>query len=400
MSAEMKTSMNSDETMMLTTPFHSRIAAACELNCWGSWAGYTTPNAYTDVELEYFAIRSATGVFDLSPMNKYRITGPDAEAYLNRLVTRDVSKIRVGRVGYTVWCNDAGQVMDDGTIFHLADNDYRLCAYARAIDWLQWSALGFDVSIVDESDEVAALAVQGPTSCAVLQAMGLAGIELLKPFGLTHFDFEGGSLMVSRTGFTGDLGYELWVTPDLAEALWDRLFAAGEPHIIKPFGTDALEMARIEAGFVQAGVDFVPAESAVRNGRSRSPFELGLGWLVDMDKPVFNGRKALQREQVEGSRYRFVLLDVEGNKPANHSFILKNGKQVGTVTSAAWCPTAKTNFAFAQVQAPHGAPGDALVAEIYYQRELQWTRVLAPCRVIEAPLFNPPRRRTTPPAGF
>ena len=145
--------VKSDQTMMLRTPFHSRVAAACEFNDWGSWKGYTTPRAYNDVELEYFAIRNTAAVFDLSPMNKYRVTGPDAEAYLNRLVTRDVRKIRVGRVGYTVWCNDAGQVMDDGTIFHLGDNDYRICAYARAVDWLHWSALGFDVEIVDESEE-------------------------------------------------------------------------------------------------------------------------------------------------------------------------------------------------------------------------------------------------------
>jgi glycine cleavage system T protein (aminomethyltransferase) len=392
--------VNSDEVMMLTTPFHSRVAAACELNCWGTWKGFTTPNAYTDVELEYFAIRSTAGVFDLSPMNKYRVTGPDAQAYLNRLVTRDVSKIREGRVGYTVWCNDAGQVMDDGTLFHLGENDYRICAYARAIDWLQWSALGFEVTVVDESDAVAALAVQGPTSCAALLAMGLAGLEQLKPFGLTWFDFEGESLMVSRTGFTGDLGYELWIVPHKAEALWDSLFAAGRPYMIKPFGTDALELARIETGFLQAGVDFVPAESAVRDGRTRSPFELGLGWLVAMDKPVFNGRRALLREQAEGSRFRFAILDVEGNKPAHNAFILKHGKRVGTVTSAAWCPTAKTNVAFAQLDMPRGAVGEELVAEIYYQRELQWTKVLARCRVIDAPVFNPERRRAVPAAGF
>ena len=392
--------VKSDQTMMLRTPFHSRVAAACELNDWGSWKGYTTPRAYNDVELEYFAIRNATGVFDLSPMNKYRVTGADAEAYLNRLVTRDVSKIRIGRVGYTVWCNDAGQVMDDGTIFHLGENDYRICAYARAVDWLQWSALGFEVEIVDESDEVAALAVQGPTSCAALLAMGLEGLEQLKPFGLTSFPFEGETLMVSRTGFTGDLGYELWIASHMAEVLWDRLFESGKPHLIKPFGSDALELARIETGFLQAGVDFVPAESAVRSGRSRSPFELGLAWLVDLEKPVFNGRKALLREQAEGSRYRFAMLDVEGNKPAHNSFILKGGSKVGTVTSAAWCPTAKSNIAFAQIEMPHGAVGEELVAEVYYQRELHWTRVLAPCRVIDTPVFNPPRRRVTPPGPF
>lgn len=386
----------SDERMLLRTPFHSRVAAACELNCWGNWKGYTTPNAYTDVELEYFAVRSTAGVFDLSPMGKYRVTGPDAEAYLNRLVTRDVSKIREKRVGYTVWCDDAGQVLDDGTIFHLGSNDYRICAYARAIDWFLWSAEGFDVQVREESAEVAALAVQGPTSCAALMAMGLEGLDELKPFGIEFFDFEGTQLAVSRTGFTGDLGYELWIDPDKAEALWDRLFEAGAPYLIKPFGMEALEMARIETGFLQAGVDFIPAEETVRPGRSRSPYELGLGWLVDLDKPVFNGRRALMKEKAEGSRYRFAILDVDGNKPAHNSFILKNGKQVGTVTSAAWCPTAKTNVAFAQLEMPHGQVGEELVAEIYFQRELHWTKVMAPCKVLESPVFNPPRRRQTP----
>ena len=389
-----------DERMLLTTPFHSRVAAACETNCWGQWKGYTTPNSYIDVELEYFAIRSTTGVFDLSPMGKYRVRGPEAEAYLNRLVTRDVAKIREKRVGYTVWCDDEGQVLDDGTIFHLGPNDYRICAYARAIDWLLWAAEGFDVTVEEETHDVAALAVQGPTSCASLMAMGLAGLDELKPFGIQYFDFQGEQLMVSRTGFTGDLGYELWIAPEKAEALWDALFEAGAPHIIKPFGMEALEMARIETGFLQAGVDFVPAEETIRSGRSRSPYELGLGWLVDLDKPVFNGRRALMEEKANGSRYRFAILDVAGNKPAHNSFILKNGKQVGVVTSAAWCPTAKTNVALAQLEMPHGAVGDELVAEIYYQRELHWTKVMAPCKVLDSPVFDPPRRRQTPAMPF
>ncbi|AQA18648.1 glycine cleavage system protein T [Halioglobus japonicus] len=392
--------MSSDDTMMLHTPFHSRVAAACEINCWGDWKGYTTPNAYSDVELEYFAIRSTTGVFDLSPMNKYRISGPDAEAYLNRLVTRDVSKIKVGRVGYTVWCDEQGQVLDDGTIFRLDENDFRLCAWARGLDWLLCSALGFDVSIEDETAQVAALAVQGPTSCANLLNMGLTGLDQLKPFGMMSFDFAGLPLMVSRTGFTGDLGYELWIEPAGAEPLWDALFKSTDYNLIKPIGTDALDLARIEAGFIQAGVDFVPALNAVRAGRSRSPFELGLGWLVDFNKPVFNGRRALLEEQQAGSRYRFAVLDVEGNKPAHNSFIFHGKRVIGTVTSAAWCPTAKTNIAFAQLEAPFGQVGERYTAEIYFQRELHWTRELAPCRVLDKVPFNPERRRLTPPAPF
>ncbi len=390
----------SRDIMLLPTPFHSRVEAMCDMNDWGNWMGYTTPNAYFDVELEYFAIRSTTGVFDLSPMNKYRITGPDAEAYLNRMVTRNVSKLGINRVGYAVWCNDAGQVMDDGTIFRLGEQDFRLCSYQRADDWLAWCTLGFDVTITNESEDLAGLAVQGPTSCTILTLLGCEGLDQLKPFGIAHFTFEGAPMMVSRTGFTGDLGYEVWVAPAQAEALWDQLFEHGREYLIKPIGSYALDMARIEAGFIQAHVDFVPSEEVVRNGRTRSPFELGLEWLVDFSKPLFNGRSALLAEKANGSRYRFAMLDIEGNKPAEHSFIMKGDKVVGTVTSAAWCPTVKSNIAYAQLEMPHGAVGDELVAEIYYQRELHWTRMLAPCRVIDGPLFNPKRRRQTPAPPF
>ena len=346
-----------NENMVLETPFASRVKAMCQTNDWYMWADYTTPNSYEDVELEYFAARNSTAVFDLSPMTKYRITGPEAEAYLNRLMVRDVRKIKPGRVGYTCWCDDAGMVHDDGTIFHFGEGDYRLCAQERCMDWLQWSALGFDVSIVDETAEVAALAVQGPTSCATLRKMGLEGVQDLKPFGLTVFPFNGGELMISRTGYTGDLGYELWIDPQLAEALWDALFEAGREHMIRPMGSEALGIVRIEAGFIMAWEDFVPAEQMVRQGRARSPFELGLDWLVDFDKGHFTGRKALLKEKREGARYRFVKLDVDGNKPAEHSFILnKAGDVVGHVTSAAWCPTAKANIALASLEMRDAMP--------------------------------------------
>lgn len=392
---------NTRETMLYKTPFHSRSSALNKLNSWENWKGYMVAHEYDDYELEYFSIRSQTGVMDLTPMSKYRITGPDSEAYLNRLVTRDISKIKVGRVAYTVWCNEDGMVMDDGTIFHLAENDYRLCSYTHCIDWLRWSAEGFDVQIEDETKVVAALSVQGPTSCSCLKAMGLTDIENLKSFGIMSFPFEGGELVVSRTGFTGDLGYELWIDPSLAEVLWDKLFEAGKDFLIRPFGLYALNMARIEAGFIQAAVDFVPAEDVVRVGRARSPFELGLDWLVDFKKPFFNGRKALMKEKQNGSRYRFVMLDVEGNKPANNSFILnKKGKQIGTVTSAGWCPSAKGNVAFAQIDPKYGQVGEELIAEIFYERELTWTKVLAKSVVIDTPMYDPPRKRLTPPAQF
>ena len=242
--------------------------------------------------------------------------------------------------------------------------------------------------------------MQGPTSCTVLKLLGCTDLDQLKPFGIAHFTFEGAPMMVSRTGFTGDLGYEVWVAPAQAEALWDQLFELGRDYLIKPIGSYALDIARIEAGFLQAHVDFVPSEEVVRNGRTRSPFELGLEWLVDFSKPLFNGRAALLAEKARGSRYRFAMLDIEGNKPAEHSFIMKGDKVVGTVTSAAWCPTVKSNLAYAQIEMPHGAVGDQLTAEIYYQRELHWTRLMAPCKVIDGPLFNPKRRRQTPAPPF
>jgi aminomethyltransferase len=231
--------------------------------------------------------------------------------------------------------------------------------------------------------------------------MGLAGIEILTPFGLTYYDLDGAELMVSRTGFTGDLGYELWVDAAHAELLWDRVFAAGELYRIRPLGSDGLEMLRIEAGFVLAGADFMPAMHTVRPTHTRSPFDLGLGWLVDFKKPVFNGRRALMREKEEGSRYALVRLDIEDNKPANHSYVYsKDKKNIGWVTSAMWSPSAKKNIALATVERPHGEPGDEMLVEIYYQRELKWSRKMAKAVVVKDAFWDPPRRRATPPANF
>jgi len=383
------------------SPFHSRQALANKQNVWSRWADYLSVPSYYDTSLEYFAARNSCGVFDLTPMVKHRVTGPDALAYLNRLVTRDVTKLKAGRVGYAVWCNDQGQVIDDGTIFHLSPGVYRVCSQEHQIDWFMTSALGFDVEIVDETHEVAGLAVQGPTSCAILKKMGLQGVENLTPFGMQSFAFEGTELEVSRTGYTGDLGYELWVDPDHAEVLWDRLFEAGKFHGIRPLGSEALDMLRIEAGFILAGVDFLPAQHAVRPTHTRSPLELGLAWLVDFKKPVFTGRRALLEEQKRGSRFTLVKLDIEGNKVAHDSYVYTKDKTyAGTITSAMWSPSAKASIALATLEAPHGKAGEELLVEIYYQRELKWNRVMAPCRVVANVFWDPPRKRLTPPADF
>ena len=392
------------ELTRLKSPFFPRLEAIDRLYNWHTWAGYRSANAYTNAELEYFAIRNSTGVFDLSPMTKYRITGPESRLYIDRLVTRDmINKVGPGRVAYAVWCNDQGQVIDDGTIFHLSEGEYRLCSQERHLPWLMASAIGFNVGIVEETKEIAALAVQGPTSYSVIRNLGLDGIENLKMFGLMNFEFQGTDLMVSRTGFTGDLGYELWIEADKALDLWDALFEAGKLHGIRAIGTHALELARIEAGYLAAYEEFLPADETVRTGRSRSPFELGLDWLVDFKKANFNGRRALAEEKRRGSTWRLVKLDIEGNKPAEHSYIYadrKGKKNIGFTTSATWSPVCKQNIALGTVKCPHGKTGDKLYVEVYYQREMHWTRVMAEATVVDKPFWDPPRRRMTPPGLF
>ena len=386
-------------TARLETPFHQRTAALCETNHWSDWAGYSVAAVYGQVETEYFAIRNGTTLFDLTPMLKYRLRGPDSTAYLNRLVTRDVSKLRPGRVSYVTWCNDAGKVIDDGTLFCLGDNDYRLCCQERQLPWLLDSALGFNVEVFDESEQLAALAVQGPTSYAVLRAAGFAELETLRPYAWRQIKVGGTSILISRTGFTGDLGYELWLAPDRAVAIWDQIMAQQERYDVRAIGTQALDLARIEAGFVATNADFVAADQALRHTRGRSPFELGLGRLVDFDKGHFNGRRALLDERRRGSKYILVGLDIEGNKPAHGSLVyLRGRKEVGHITSAMWSPTCKRNLALAMLRRPYGETiTQDLRVEIYVLKELKYDRQMARCQVVKRPFFNPARRWATPP---
>ena len=358
---------------------------------------------FTTVEQEYFAIRNATTLYDLTPMVKYRIAGPDALPYLNRLVTRDVAKLKPNRVAYCVWCNDAGHVIDDGTVFRLGEGEYLLCTAERQLDWLLDSSIGFDVDIAEVTEQIAALAVQGPTSCAVLKAAGLAGVERLKPFDIGYFQIAGAEVTVSRTGFTGDLGYEIWMTPTAAEAVWDALMLAGRSRGIRAIGSQALNIARIEAGFISPHVDFVSAEQTIRTGRDRSPFELGLAWLVNFDKGHFTGRRALLAERAAGPRRQLVGLDIAGNKPAHNSLVYTSAagkREIGSVTSAIWSPTCKRNIALAMVDAPYLKLGTSVWVEIYLNRELVWERRMSRAEVVERAFFAPARRTATPPADF
>ena len=388
---------------LLKTPFHERARQLSQVDSFIPWSGYTTVDVFTTVEQEYFAIRNAATLYDITPMVKYRIVGADALPYLNRLVTRDLKKLKPDRVAYCVWCNDAGHVLDDGTVFRLGECEYRLCTAERQLDWLLDSSIGFDVEIEEITEEIAALSLQGPTSCAVLLAAGLAGVERLKPFDVGRFALGALPLTISRTGFTGDLGYELWMEPQAAEEVWDALMAAGRTRGIRPIGSQALNIARIEAGFLSPHVDFISAEKTIRTGRDRSPLELGLSWLVDFEKGHFTGRRALIAERARGPRRQLVGLDIAGNKPAHNALLyaLSDGKrEVGSVTSATWSPTCKRNIALAMVDAPYTRMGTAIWAEIYLNRELVWERRMSRAVVVERPFFAPERRRATPPGPF
>ena len=395
---------------LLKTPFHNRARALSQLDSFIPWAGYTTVDVFSNVEQEYFAIRNATTLYDLTPMVKYRIAGPTALAFLNRLVTRDLRKLKIGRVAYCVWCDDAGHVIDDGTVFRLAETEFRLCTAERQLDWFLSSAIGFDGLVIEEvTEQIAALALQGPTSCAVLKAAGCDAVEQLKPFELRELSLGGGGegggadgvrLTVSRTGFTGDLGYELWMNPAQAERVWDVLMGAGRTRGIRPIGSRALNIARIEAGFLQPNVDFVSSLHTIHLNRDRSPLELGLEWIVDLDKPYFTGRRALVEEKRRGPARKLVGLDIGGNKPAHNALLYsdKSGRrEVGSVTSATWSPTAKRNIALAMIEAPHFETGTTVWADIYLNRELVWERRMVRARIVDRPFFTHERRKATPP---
>jgi aminomethyltransferase len=384
------------------SPFYPRAKELNIRDAWSVWNGYKFAEYYYDAEYEYFCVRNMCATYDICPMQKYAITGPDAEAMLNRMVTRDVRKIGLNRVAYCVWCTDEGRMIDDGTIFKLADDKFMLTCGSPCTAWLEKSAFGFDdVGVTDVTDALAALSLQGPTSCAVLKKMGLDGIDSAKPFDIMHFPFHGETLMVSRTGFTGDLGYELWIPSALGLKLWDDLYAAGEDYGIQPFGEAATNMARLEAAFIMPAMEFNEALRTVHFEHDQTPFELNLGWLVDFNKPHFSGRRALLQEKERGPKYTLTKLDIEGNRPAEDSYIYKNKRctrQIGYVTSAMWSPAVKANIALAMIRTEH--LDSEMWAEIYYQKELRHYSRAARCTRRQKPFWTPARARATPPPDY
>jgi len=385
------------------SPFHEQFSSQMRGGLWNDWGGYKAATVVQDEELEYFAIRSTCSLFDASPLIKYRIEGPDAEIFLNKLTLRNVSSLNSGKVQYTAWCDDEGFVLDDGTLFKFAENKFRLCCQERHLPWLLDSALGLNVKILDETDLFAALSIQGPTSAAVLKSSGFAQISKLEPFDLINLPFEGNEITISRTGFTGDLGYEIFLPNVLASKLWDSIWNTGEKFGIRAIGFNALNLARIETGFIIANTDFITSEHALREDRKRRPDEISLGWMVDLNKDHFNGKTAIiNARQNNQNSFCSVALEIEGKESAEGSIIYHNkSKEVGIITSAAWSPTAKKSIALATLQNPFGTKyKNNLWVEIYALRELQYHKLMRKVTIVKRPFVKLPRRTMTPPLDF
>jgi aminomethyltransferase len=394
--------------LLKTTPFHSRTFALSQAHAWRRWAGYVMASSYElSHEREYAAIRTAAALFDVTPLYKYHVAGPDAAALLDRVVTRDIMKCAIGQVFYTPWCDAAGKVLDDGTVSRLEDRFFRLTSAEPSLRWLRMNAVGLDVRIEDMTDRIAALSVQGPTSRALLGQLGAAGIERLKYFRLMPTRLHDIPVTITRTGYTGDLGFELWLDNQHAEALWDALMSVGPDYGLAPSGLLALDIARIEAGLILQDVDYISANNALIEGQTSSPFELNLGWAVARDKGPYVGQRALNAERARGPAWTFVGLDVEwdslegqyaavGLPPRLPNVawrtsvpVYEHETQVGYATSGCWSPLLKKYLALAHLQSPHGEPGRTVDIEITVEHR----RRRAAARVTKLPFFDPERKR-------
>ncbi len=393
--------------MLKTTPLHARTAPLCQSQAWRRWAGYLSAVSYELAhEREYHAIRSSAALLDISPLYKYRVHGPGAARLLDRMVTRSVAKTQVGQVLYTPWCNADGKVLDDGTIARLDEQTFRLTSADPGLRWLEENARGLEVSIEDVSERLAALALQGPASRAILQSISDTDLAGLKFFRATPARLRGIEVNISRTGYTGDLGYEVWVAAERAVELWDALIEAGTPFGITPTGLAALDLARIEAGLMLMDVDYVPARKALIAAQTSSPFELDLAWTVDLKKEYFVGRNALEREAARGPEWRFVGIEVDwialeqlyaeaGLPPVLPAAwrasipLYADGRQVGYASSGGWSPLLKQYIALAHVQASRAAPDTQLEMEVTVEHQ----RRRAPARVVKKPFFDPERKR-------
>lgn len=372
------------------SPFHERLAPRNINEGWERWAGYLSPSTLISETEEYFAVRTASSLYDVSPMYKYRVTGPDAAKAVNRMMTRDIDRLKPNRVAYSPWCDSKGRVIEEGTVFRFGENDFRINAAEQQLTWIEENAFGMQVEVRDVTEEMAGIALQGPLSREVLKDIGLKQAAELTYFSIGDYTLDGYGITVSRTGFTGDLGYELWVAPENAVKLFDRLIALEKTRYIKPIGSHALNTTRIEAGHILINVEYASATTAVREHETRTPFGLALDWAVDFRKAHFTGRSALLKlKEAGGPSQKLVGLEITGKHPAHGAFVYSGSKEVGQITSATWSPVTKRNIAIATVDARYADPGTELMAEIYYVQEVTQKRVEAKATVMDHHFYKP-----------
>jgi aminomethyltransferase len=393
------------------TAFHERTFPLCHSLNYREWSGYYTVSVYeVHHEHEYNAIRNATALIDISPLYKYLITGKDATRLVNRVITRDIRKVKVGQVIYCCWCDEDGKVIDDGTISRLEENVYRWTAADPSLRWFRQNGLNMDVRIEDISERVAALALQGPTSAKLLKAIADADIANLKYFRVTRGKIAGISVDISRTGYTGDLGYEIWIPWKDAVKVWDAITEKGRQFDLHAAGMLALDVARVEAGLLLIEVDYISSKKALIASQKYSPYELGFARMVHLEKENFIGKRALERDADQGVPRQLVGLEVDWTDverlyerygltpaaPAQASRVAvpvySGEKQVGKATTTTWSPTLKKMIALASLESEHSKPGTALEMEI----TIEAMRLKANVKVTGLPFFNPPRKTGAP----
>jgi len=387
------------------TPFHERTARLSLPQNWRRWAGHIVVGSYDlHVEREYWAIRDAVALIDVSPLMKYMIEGPDAARLLDKLTPRDIGRMAVGQVGYTGWCDDEGKLLDDGTISRLGEQTFRLTSAEPSLRWLSMNAVGMDVSITEVTEKMGALSLQGPKSRTVLNLVCKKSLDKLKYFRVMENTLAGRKVTISRTGYTGDLGYEIWMESADALSVWDALMEAGHDYGIVPCGILAMDMARVEAGLFMIDVDYTAANHAWIEGQKSSPLEMGLDWAVHLDKPgYFVGRRALEREQREGSAWKLMGFEVDwaGMEPlfaavglppqipamaVRGSLPVKQGdRQVGYASTSSWSPVLKKYIALVHLQRPYYEPGTQLTMEVTVEHK----RLQAPGKVVKLPFYEP-----------
>lgn len=400
--------------MPIKSPFFARTSALCNSMNWKEWAGYYAVSSYGTLhDPEYFAFRYSAGLLDITPLFKYRVKGPDAAAFLSRIMVKNIHKLGVGRVSYCCWCTDAGKVIDDGTVMRRAENEFFVTSADPGYSWFSRFLRGYDVVLEEISEEVAGLALQGPTSRDILKQICDADLNNLKFFSTVKARADGFEIYVSRTGYTGDLGYEIWVENEHAITLWDAIMSAGKNYDIRPAGLDALDVTRVEAGLILKDVDYFNALYALIDDRMSSPYELSLGWTVNLDRDPFNGQASLKAEKENGSKWAIVGLDIDW--PQLESLYAKHGLppeigshawrssvpvyisadkkyQTGYATSGTWSPILKKNIALATVEKKYENIGNELRIEMTVEHK----RYTVPAIISKPQFFNPERKTSNP----